>query len=194
MEELVKYYQELRILEQKYQENKTPELLMKIQEIIRTIKIKLYLLVDEINTKEKTYNQDININEIINLLLGLLGLDYELREYFVNINGTISPFKVIAKKELLDEWLEKRAYNKTFSNLECSNIAKTILEYDNYLITIGSIDNNYAITPFGYKKTINNEKIEIEDFVINCYYDNSLKEVIGKLNEYLQVNHKGKSL
>lgn len=107
MEELVKYYQELRILEQKYQENKTPELLMKIQEIIRTIKIKLYLLVDEINTKEKTYNQDININEIINLLLGLLGLDYELREYFVNINGTISPFKVIAKKELLDEWLEK---------------------------------------------------------------------------------------
>ena len=103
MEELVKYYQELRILEQKYQENKTPELLMKIQEIIRTIKIKLYLLVDEINTKEKTYNQDININEIINLLLGLLGLDYELREYFVNINGTISPFKVIAKKEVLDE-------------------------------------------------------------------------------------------
>ena len=194
MEELVKYYQELRILEQKYQENKTPELLMKIQEIIKTIKIKLYLLVDEINTKEKTYNQDININEIINLLLGLLGLDYELREYFVNINGTISPFKIIAKKELLDEWLEKRAYNKTFSNLEFSNIAKTILEYDNSLITIGSINNNYAITPFDYKKTINNEKIEIEDFVINCYYDNSLKEVIGKLNEYLQVNHKGKSL
>ena len=153
MEELVKYYQELRILEQKYQENKTPELLMKIQEIIRTIKIKLYLLVDEINTKEKTYNQDININEIINLLLGLLGLDYELREYFVNINGTISPFKVIAKKEVLDEWLEKRSYNKTFSNLEFSNIDKTILEYDN-----------------------------------------PLKEVIGKLNEYLQVNHKGKSL
>lgn len=47
----------------------------------------------------------------------------------------------------------KRAYNKTFSNLEFSNIAKTILEYDN-----------------------------------------PLKEVIGKLNEYLQVNHKGKSL
>ena len=153
MEELVKYYQELRNIKQKYQENKPPELLMKIQEIIRTIKIKLYLLVDEINTKEKTYNQDININEIINLLLGLLGLDYELREYFVNINGTISPFKVIAKKEVLDEWLEKRSYNKTFSNLEFSNIAKTILEYDN-----------------------------------------PLKEVIGKLNEYLQVNHKGKSL
>ncbi len=194
MEELITDYQELKYLEQKYQENKNPELLNAINDKIKAIKIKLYLLKEEINTKEKVYNSDVNINEIITLLLDLLGSNYILKEYMVNINGQISTFKVIGKKEVLENWIEKRAYNKTFSNLEFSNIAKTILEYDNSLIIIGSIDNNYAITPFDYKKTINNTKIDLADFIINCYYDNSLKEVFDKLNEYIKNNYKGKSL
>ena len=194
MEELITDYQELKYLEQKYQENKNPELLNAINDKIKAIKIKLYLLKEEINTKEKVYNSDVNINEIITLLLDLLGSNYILKEYMVNINGQISTFKVIGKKEVLENWIEKRAYNKTFSNLEFSNIAKTILEYDNSLIIIGSIDNNYAITPFDYKKTFNNTKIDLADFIINCYYDNSLKEVFDKLNEYIKNNYKGKSL
>ena len=194
MEELITDYQELKYLEQKYQENKNPELLNAINDKIKAIKIKLYLLKEEINTKEKIYNPDINIDEIITLLFDLLGSNYILKEYMVNINGQISTFKVIGKKEVLENWIEKRAYNKTFSNLEFSNIAKTILEYDNSLIIIGSIDNNYAITPFDYKKTINNTKIDLADFIINCYYDNSLKEVFDKLNEYIKNNYKGKSL
>ena len=194
MEELITDYQELKYLEQKYQENKNPKLLNAINDKIKAIKIKLYLLKEEINTKEKVYNSDVNINEIITLLLDLLGSNYILKEYMVNINGQISTFKVIGKKEVLENWIEKRAYNKTFSNLEFSNIAKTILEYDNSLIIIGSIDNNYAITPFDYKKTINNTKIDLADFIINCYYDNSLKEVFDKLNEYIKNNYKGKSL
>ena len=194
MEELITDYQELKYLEQKYQENKNPELLNAINDKIKAIKIKLYLLKEEINTKEKVYNPDINIDEIITLLFDLLGSNYILKEYMVNINGQISTFKVIGKKEVLENWIEKRAYNKTFSNLEFSNIAKTILEYDNSLIIIGSIDNNYAITPFDYKKTINNTKIDLADFIINCYYDNSLKEVFDKLNEYIKNNYKGKSL
>ena len=194
MEELITDYQELKYLEQKYQENKNPELLNAINDKIKAIKIKLYLLKEEINTKEKVYNPDINIDEIITLLFDLLGSNYILKEYMVNINGQISTFKVIGKKEVLENWIEKRAYNKTFSNLEFSNIAKTILEYDNSLIIIGSIDNNYAITPFDYKKTINNTKIDRADFIINCYYDNSLKEVFDKLNEYIKNNYKGKSL
>ncbi len=194
MEELITDYQELKYLEQKYQENKNPKLLNAINDKIKAIKIKLYLLKEEINTKEKIYNPDINIDEIITLLFDLLGSNYILKEYMVNINGQISTFKVIGKKEVLENWIEKRAYNKTFSNLEFSNIAKTILEYDNSLIIIGSIDNNYAITPFDYKKTINNTKIDLADFIINCYYDNSLKEVFDKLNEYIKNNYKGKSL
>ena len=194
MEELITDYQELKYLEQKYQENKNPELLNAINDKIKAIKIKLYLLKEEINTKEKVYNPDINIDEIITLLLDLLGSNYILKEYMVNINGQISTFKVIGKKEVLENWIEKRAYNKTFSNLEFSNIAKTILEYDNSLIIIGSIDNNYAITPFDYKKTINNTKIDLADFIINCYYDNYLKEIFDKLNEYIKNNYKGKSL
>ena len=194
MEELITDYQELKYLEQKYQENKNPELLNAINDKIKAIKIKLYLLKEEINTKEKVYNPDINIDEIITLLLDLLGSNYFLKEYMVNINGQISTFKVIGKKEVLENWIEKRAYNKTFSNLEFSNIAKTILEYDNSLIIIGSIDNNYAITPFDYKKTINNTKIDLADFIINCYYDNYLKEIFDKLNEYIKNNYKGKSL
>ena len=194
MEELITDYQELKYLEQKYQENKNPKLLNAINDKIKAIKIKLYLLKEEINTKEKVYNPDINIDEIITLLLDLLGSNYILKEYMVNINGQISTFKVIGKKEVLENWIEKRAYNKTFSNLEFSNIAKTILEYDNSLIIIGSIDNNYAITPFDYKKTFNNTKIDLADFIINCYYDNSLKEVFDKLNEYIKNNYKGKSL
>ena len=194
MEELITDYQELKYLEQKYQENKNPELLNAINDKIKAIKIKLYLLKEEINTKEKVYNPDINIDEIITLLFDLLGSNYILKEYMVNINGQISTFKVIGKKEVLENWIEKRAYNKTFSNLEFSNIAKTILEYDNSLIIIGSIDNNYAITPFDYKKTFNNTKIDLADFIINCYYDNSLKEVFDKLNEYIKNNYKGKSL
>ena len=194
MEELITDYQELKYLEQKYQENKNPELLNAINDKIKAIKIKLYLLKAEINTKEKVYNPDINIDEIITLLFDLLGSNYILKEYMVNINGQISTFKVIGKKEVLENWIEKRAYNKTFSNLEFSNIAKTILEYDNSLIIIGSIDNNYAITPFDYKKTFNNTKIDLADFIINCYYDNSLKEVFDKLNEYIKNNYKGKSL
>ena len=194
MEELITDYQELKYLEQKYQENKNPKLLNAINDKIKAIKIKLYLLKEEINTKEKAYNPDINIDEIITLLLDLLGSNYILKEYMVNINGQISTFKVIGKKEVLENWIEKRAYNKTFSNLEFSNIAKTILEYDNSLIIIGSIDNNYAITPFDYKKTFNNTKIDLADFIINCYYDNSLKEVFDKLNEYIKNNYKGKSL
>ena len=194
MEELITDYQELKYLEQKYQENKNPKLLNAINDKIKAIKIKLYLLKEEINTKEKIYNPDINIDEIITLLFDLLGSNYILKEYMVNINGQISTFKVIGKKEVLENWIEKRAYNKTFSNLEFSNIAKTILEYDNSLIIIGSIDNNYAITPFDYKKTINNTKIDRADFIINCYYDNSLKEVFDKLNEYIKNNYKGKSL
>ena len=194
MEELITDYQELKYLEQKYQENKNPKLLNAINDKIKAIKIKLYLLKEEINTKEKVYNPDINIDEIITLLFDLLGSNYILKEYMVNINGQISTFKVIGKKEVLENWIEKRAYNKTFSNLEFSNIAKTILEYDNSLIIIGSIDNNYAITPFDYKKTINNTKIDLADFIINCYYDNSLKEVFDKLNEYIKNNYKGKSL
>ena len=194
MEELITDYQELKYLEQKYQENKNPKLLNAINDKIKAIKIKLYLLKEEINTKEKIYNPDINIDEIITLLFDLLGSNYILKEYMVNINGQISTFKVIGKKEVLENWIEKRAYNKTFSNLEFSNIAKTILEYDNSLIIIGSIDNNYAITPFDYKKTFNNTKIDLADFIINCYYDNSLKEVFDKLNEYIKNNYKGKSL
>ena len=194
MEELITDYQELKYLEQKYQENKNPKLLNAINDKIKAIKIKLYLLKEEINKKEKIYNPDINIDEIITLLFDLLGSNYILKEYMVNINGQISTFKVIGKKEVLENWIEKRAYNKTFSNLEFSNIAKTILEYDNSLIIIGSIDNNYAITPFDYKKTINNTKIDRADFIINCYYDNSLKEVFDKLNEYIKNNYKGKSL
>ena len=194
MEELITDYQELKYLEQKYQENKNPKLLNAINDKIKAIKIKLYLLKEEINTKEKFYNPDINIDEIITLLFDLLGSNYILKEYMVNINGQISTFKVIGKKEVLENWIEKRAYNKTFSNLEFSNIAKTILEYDNSLIIIGSIDNNYAITPFDYKKTFNNTKIDLADFIINCYYDNSLKEVFDKLNEYIKNNYKGKSL
>lgn len=194
MEELITDYQELKYLEQKYQENKNPKLLNAINDKIKAIKIKLYLLKEEINTKEKVYNPDINIDEIITLLFDLLGSNYILKEYMVNINGQISTFKVIGKKEVLENWIEKRAYNKTFSNLEFSNIAKTILEYDNSLIIIGSIDNNYAITPFDYKKTFNNTKIDLADFIINCYYDNSLKEVFDKLNEYIKNNYKGKSL